>query len=228
MLRVTRAGGPVRIKICGLRTEADVAATAASGAAYMGLVFHPKSSRDVTLDEARALALAAPLGLAKVALLVDPDDAALDAVTARVPLDMIQLHGSETPGRVAEVRARTGLPVMKAIGLRDAADVAALAAYEGVADQILVDAKPSEGAALQGGNGVGFDWRLIAGRQWRGPWMLAGGLTADNVAEAIRLTGARQVDLSSGVESAPGVKDVDLISAFVAATRQASTAFAGR
>ncbi len=228
MLRVTRPGGLVRVKICGLRTVADVAATAAAGAAYMGLVFHAGSPRDVSLEQARALALAAPVGLAKVALLVDPGDDTLDALTGRVPLDMIQLHGAETPDRVAGVRARTGLPVMKAVGVRDAADVAALAAYEGVADQILVDAKPTEGATRQGGNGVGFDWRLIAGRRWAGPWMLAGGLTAENVAEAIRLTGARQVDLSSGVESAPGVKDAALISAFVAATRQASTAFAGR
>ena len=199
---------------------------AEAGAAYMGLVFFPKSPRNVSVEEARALALAAPVGLAKVALLVDPDDAMLDAVTGSVPLDMIQLHGRETPERLSEVRTRTGLPVMKAVGLRDAGDLAALDAFDGVADQVLVDAKPMEGA-LPGGNGVGFDWRLIAGRAWQGPWMLAGGLNAGNVAEAVRLTGARQVDLSSGVESAPGVKDAGLIAEFMDAARQASTALAG-
>lgn len=217
MLRVTRRAGGVRIKICGLSKIADVDAVAAAGAAYMGLVFFPKSPRNVCVELARDLAVAAPPGLAKVALVVDPDDAALDAITGRVPLDMIQLQGSETPERVAEVRRRTGLPVMKAVGLRDASDLSRLAAYEGVADQILVDAKPPKGADLPGGNGIGFDWHLIAGRDWSTPWMLAGGLTAANVAEAIRLTGARQVDLSSGVESAPGVKDAAMISEFCAA-----------
>ncbi|MEM7643499.1 MAG: phosphoribosylanthranilate isomerase [Pseudomonadota bacterium] len=210
-----RAG--VRAKICGLRTLRDVDAAAAAGAAYMGLVFFPKSPRHVSLDEARVLASGAPIGLAKVALLVDPDDAALDRVTAQVPLDMIQLHGSESPARVAEVKARTGLPVMKAVGLRDAADLIALDLYDGVADQILVDAKQPKGCDLPGGNGVGFDWHLIADRSWSGPWMLAGGLTPDNVAEAVRLTGARQVDVSSGVETAPGVKDPSRMAAFCAA-----------
>lgn len=215
MLRVTRPRMGVRVKICGLRTPDDVTAVAAVGAAYMGLVFFPKSPRNVDVDQARALALAAPVGLAKVALLVNPDDAMLDRIGGEVPLDMIQLHGSEPPARVAEVRARTGLPVMKAVGLRTADDLARIDAYAGVADQILVDAKPPEGADLPGGNGVGFDWRLIAGRDWTCPWMLAGGLTPDNVAEAIRLTGAAQVDVSSGVESAPGMKDAARIAAFV-------------
>ncbi|CTQ32172.1 phosphoribosylanthranilate isomerase [Jannaschia rubra] len=215
MLRVTRPRMGVRVKICGLRTPDDVTAVAAAGAAYMGLVFFPKSPRNVDVDQARALALAAPVGLAKVALLVNPDDAMLDRIGGEVPLDMIQLHGSEPPVRVAEVRARTGLPVMKAVGLRTADDLARIDAYAGVADQILVDAKPPEGADLPGGNGVGFDWRLIAGRDWTCPWMLAGGLTPDNVAEAIRLTGAAQVDVSSGVESAPGMKDAARIAAFV-------------
>ena len=216
MMRVLRTGG-VRTKICGLATLDDVEAAARAGAAYMGLVFYPKSPRNVSLERACELAVAAPPGLAKVALMVDPDDAALDAVTAAVPLDMIQLHGAETPGRVREVRRRTGLPVMKAVGIRSAEDLPALDAYAAVADQILVDAKPPAGAALPGGNGVGFDWRLIAGRRWSGPWMLAGGLTPETVAEAVRLTGARQVDVSSGVERAPGVKDADRIAAFVAA-----------
>lgn len=215
-----RPGG-VRCKICGLRTEADVAVAAAAGAGYIGLVFFAKSPRHVRVDQARALALAAPIGLAKVGLVVDADNATLDAILAEVPLDMLQLHGHESAARVAEVRARTGLPVMKAVGVAEAADLAAIADYEAVADQILLDAKAPKGAALPGGNGLAFDWRLIAGRAWRRPWMLAGGLTPLNVAEAVRLTGATQVDVSSGVESAPGVKDAGLVRAFIAAAQSA-------
>jgi phosphoribosylanthranilate isomerase len=207
----------VRVKICGLRTPADVSAVARAGAAYAGFVFFPKSPRNVTLPEARLAAMAAPPGLAKVALTVDADDAALDAIVAAVPLDMLQLQGRESPDRVAEVRARYGLPVMKAIGLADEGDLSAIFAFSSVADQLLIDAKPPGGADLPGGNGLAFDWRLLAGRRWLRPWMLAGGLTAENLAEAVRLTGARQVDVSSGVESGPGVKDPGKIAAFVAA-----------
>ena len=207
----------IRVKICGLRRPEEVAAAARAGAVYCGFVFFPKSPRNVTVEEARALALDAPVGLAKVALLVDADDALLDAVTGAVPLDMLQLHGKESPERVAEIRAMTGLPVMKAVGVAEEADLAALADYEDVADQVLVDAKAPKGADLPGGNGLSFDWRLIAGRSWKAPWMLAGGLSSDSVAEAIRLTGARQVDVSSGVESAPGEKDAEKIAAFTAA-----------
>lgn len=207
----------VRVKICGLRTQADISAVARAGAAYAGFVFFPKSPRNVTLPEARLAAMAAPPGLAKVALTVDADDAALDAIVAAVPLDMLQLQGRESPDRVAEVRARYGLPVIKAIGLADEGDLSAIFAFSSVADQLLIDAKPPGGADLPGGNGLAFDWRLLAGRRWLRPWMLAGGLTAENVAEAVRLTGARQVDVSSGVESGPGVKDPGKIAAFVAA-----------
>ena len=207
----------IRVKICGLRTPADVTAVAQAGAAYAGFVFFAKSPRNVTLPEARIAALAAPPGLAKVALVVDADDATLDAIVEAVPLDMLQLHGHETPDRVAQVRARYGLPVMKAIGLADEGDLPAIFEFSTVADQILIDAKPPRGADLPGGNGLAFDWRLLAGRRWLRPWMLAGGLTAENVAEAVRLTGARQVDVSSGVESAPGIKDAARIAAFVAA-----------
>lgn len=207
----------IRVKICGLRTEADVAAVAAAGAAYAGFVFFPKSPRNLTIAEARVLALAAPVGLAKVALVVNADDALLDAITEAMPLDMLQLHGHETPERVAEVRSRYGLPVMKAVGVADEGDLAAVFDYSVVADQILIDAKPPKGAALPGGNGLAFDWRLVAQRRWLRPWMLAGGLTPDNVAEAIRLTNARQVDVSSGVEAAPGIKDAARIAAFVKA-----------
>ena len=162
------------------------------------------------------------MGLAKVALVVDAEDAFLDAITEAMPLDMLQLHGHESPDRVAEVRARYGLPVMKAVGVADEGDLAAVFDYSLVADQILVDAKPPKNADLPGGNGLSFDWRLVAQRRWLRPWMLAGGLTPDNVAEAIRLTNARQVDVSSGVESAPGVKDAGRISAFVKAAQMDS------
>lgn len=207
----------IRVKICGLRTLADVDAVAKAGAAYAGFVFFAKSPRHLTLAAARPLLLAAPVGLAKVALTVDADDATLDAIVAALPLDMLQLHGAESPARVAEVRARYGLPVMKAVGVAGEGDLAAVFEYSLVADQLLIDAKPGKGATLPGGNGLTFDWRLLAGRRWLRPWMLAGGLTPENVAEAIRLTAARQVDVSSGVESAPGVKDAGRIDAFVKA-----------
>jgi phosphoribosylanthranilate isomerase len=209
----------VRVKICGLRTVADVQAVAEAGAAYMGLNFFPKSPRFVSLETARELALAAPVGLAKVALVVDADSETLDMIVEAVPLDMIQLHGHETAEQVAAVRARYGLPVMKVIGVRDESDLAGLMEMSLAADQIMIDAKPPAGAVLPGGNGLPFDWRLLVGRKWLKPWMLAGGLVAGNVAEAIRLTGARQVDLASGVESAPGVKDHGKIREFMAAVR---------
>lgn len=209
--------GEIRVKICGLKTPEDVAAVARAGAAYAGFNFFPKSPRYVTPETARALALEAPDGLCKVALVVDADDAMLDRIVAEVPLDMLQLHGHETPARVAEVKARYGLPVMKVIGVAEEADLASLLDYQLVSDQILVDAKASKDAVLPGGNGLTFDWRLLVGRKWLKPWMLAGGLTPENVAQAIQRTGARQVDVASGVESAPGVKDAARIAAFVAA-----------
>jgi phosphoribosylanthranilate isomerase len=210
---------PVSVKICGLATVDDVRVCADAGANYMGLVFFEKSPRNITIPAARELALAAPLGLAKVALVVNPSDAELDAITATVPLDMLQLHGRETPERVAEVKARYGLPVMKAVGIADGDDLPKLESYFGVADQILVDAKPPKGGELPGGNGLSFDWRLIAGRRWPCPWMLAGGLTPENVAEAVKMTGAKQVDVSSGVEDAPGQKNAELIQKFVQSSR---------
>ena len=210
---------PVSVKICGLATVDDVRACADAGANYIGLVFFEKSPRNITILAAHELALAAPLGLAKVALVVNPSDAQLDAITATVPLDMLQLHGRETPERVAEVKARYGLPVMKAVGIADGDDLPKLESYFGVADQILVDAKPPKGGELPGGNGLSFDWRLIAGRRWPCPWMLAGGLTPENVAEAIKMTGVKQVDVSSGVEDAPGQKNAELIQKFVQSSR---------
>ena len=207
----------IRVKICGLRDAVGLAAAVDAGAAYIGLMFFARSPRNVSLAQARELALLVPIGIAKVAVMVDPDDAMLDDLVAQVPLDMLQLHGHETPARVAAVKARFGLPVMKVVGVADASDLAELDQYARVADQILVETKPAKDAILPGGNGLPFDWRLIAGRRWPVPWMLAGGLTADNVAEAIRLTGARHVDVSSGVESAPGVKDAAMIGDFVTA-----------
>lgn len=213
----------IKVKICGLTRPEHVHWVAEAGAAYAGFVFFPKSPRNLSLGAAREMAIEAPAGLAKVGLVVDADDAALDALMAQVPLDMLQLHGHETPARVAEVRARYGLPVMKAVGIAGADDLALLDDYAAVADQLLVDAKPAGDAVLPGGNGLSFDWRLLAERKyWTRPWMLAGGLTPDNVAEAVRLTGARQLDVSSGVESAPGVKDRGLIAAFVTAAGRAS------
>ncbi len=206
---------PVSVKICGLSRPEHVSAAVDAGAAYVGFVFFDKSPRNVSIETARALAVDVPAGVAKVALVVNPDDAFLDRMTAVVPIDFIQLHGNETPERVAEVKARYGLPVIKAVGVAGPEDLAALDTYSAVADQILLDAKAPKGGDRPGGNGEPFDWSLIAGRRWPVPWMLAGGLTPQNVAEAIRITGARQVDLSSAVESAPGEKDPVRIAAFM-------------
>ena len=205
----------VRAKLCGLTTHDDIDAAATAGAAYIGLVFFEKSPRNVAIETARSLALHAPEGLAKVALVVNADDAALDYITASVPLDMLQLHGAESPERVAAVKARYGLPVMKALGIASGDDVARAQLYADVADQLLLDAKPAEGEELPGGNGLSFDWRLLEGESWSVPWMLAGGLTPDNVAEAVHCCAARQVDVSSGIETAPGQKSAELMAKFV-------------
>lgn len=207
----------VAVKICGITDSADIPAALLAGASYLGFVFFAKSPRNLAIEDAAFLAGSVPAGVAKVALTVDASDAELDAILDKVPLDMLQLHGCETPKRVAAVRVRYGLPVIKAVGIAGERDMPHLDTYARVADQLLIDAKPPEGAARPGGNAVPFDWRLIAGRRWAVPWMLAGGLTPANVGEAIRLTGARQVDVSSGVESAPGVKDAAAITAFIEA-----------
>ncbi|MBT8415531.1 MAG: phosphoribosylanthranilate isomerase [Boseongicola sp.] len=206
-----------RTKICGLSTPETVLAAAEAGAAYVGFVFFEKSPRNVSIAEAAALSQIVPAGVAKVALVVNADDAFLTELTETVGLDMLQLHGGESVERVVDARARFGLPVMKAVGVAEESDLAAVRTYAEVADQVLIDAKPPTGADLPGGNGLSFDWRLIAGQRFACPWMLAGGLTPQNVAEAIALTGARQVDVSSGVESAPGVKDEAAIRAFIEA-----------
>jgi len=213
----------MRVKICGLTREADVAAAAEAGAAYLGFVLFPPSPRALTADRARDLMLSVPPGIVKVALAVHPDDALLDRL-AGLPVDMIQLHGHEPPERVAAIRTALGLPVMKAIGVRSAADLAAIQPHAASADQRLIDAKPPEGATRPGGNALAFDWHLVAGRRWPCPWLLAGGLTPGNVADAVRLTGARQLDVSSGVETAPGVKDPAKIRAFMTAATAAARA----
>lgn len=204
----------VKIKICGVTKPEDIAAVVDAGGCYVGLNFFAKSPRYVSPEQAVKLAVVTPAGICKVALVVNASNADLDALTDVVPIDMIQLHGSETPERVTEIKARYGLPVMKAVGVADASDLAQLDAFAQVADQLLVDTKAPKGADLPGGNGLAFDWHLIAGRRWSVPWMLAGGLNANTVGEAIRITGASQVDLSSAVESAPGVKDAGLIRTF--------------
>lgn len=205
----------IAVKICGLKTQADITAAAEAGARYIGFVFFEKSPRNVSAEEAAVLASEAPQGLCKVALVVNADDAFLDDMLGKVAIDMLQLHGSESPERVAEIKSRYGLPVMKAVGVADASDLPALDAYMRVADQILVDAKPPKTADLPGGNGLAFDWTLIAGRRWSVPWMLAGGLTPENVEKAVAMTGARQVDVSSGVELSAGEKSHVLITCFV-------------
>jgi len=210
----------VAAKICGLSSEAAVAAAVAGGAAYLGFVFYPPSPRAVSADEAARLCAGVPAGIARVGLFVDAEDEAIAAVLATAPLDILQFHGSESPPRVAEARARFGLRVIKAVAIAKPQDVCAAAPYDGVADLLLFDAKPPRRVdALPGGNGLAFDWGLIAGRKWRRPWMLSGGLTAELLPEAVRVSGAAAVDVSSGVERRPGDKDPEKIRAFLAVAR---------
>lgn len=208
-------------KICGVSDRAAVTAAARGGAQWIGLVFFPPSPRAVTAEQAAALAGEVPSGLGRVGLFVDPDDALLERVLGQVPLEMLQLHGSEPPARVAEIRARFGRPVMKAIKVARAEDLEAVEHYAPVVDRLLFDAKAPKSmtGALPGGNALSFDWKLLAGRRWSRPWMLSGGLKAENLAEAVATAGAGAVDVSSGVESAPGAKDPALIAAFLALAR---------
>ena len=210
----------VKVKICGVRTPAVIEAAAEAGADYVGLVIFPNSPRYVEVEEARVLAAIAKGRLGTVAVLVDPDDALIDEVVERVRPDLLQLHGTETPERVAAIKARAGLPVMKAIAVAEAADVAKANAYAGSADYILFDSKAAAGATLPGGNGVAFDWRALTGA--KAPFALSGGLTPDTVGEAIMLTGASLVDVSSGVERAPGEKDITLVRRFIQAAKAAA------
>jgi phosphoribosylanthranilate isomerase len=207
-------------KICGLASEAAVAAAVAGGAAYLGFNFYPPSPRSVSPERAAALCAAVSAGVRRVGLFVDAADEAIQAVLNAAPIDILQFHGQESPDRVAEARHRFGLPVMKAIAVAAPEDVLAASRYEDAADMLLFDAKPPRRAgALPGGNGLAFDWQLIAGHRSRRPWMLSGGLTAALLAEAVRISGATAVDVSSGVERRPGDKDPDKIREFLAIAR---------
>jgi len=210
----------VKVKICGVRTPAILEAAAAAGADFIGLVLFAKSPRNLSPEAAGVLADAARGRIGTVAVMVDPDDALINQVAATVRPDLLQLHGHESPERVAAIKAKTGLPVIKAISVAAAADVGEASAYAGIADQILFDAKAEPDAMLPGGNGIPFDWRALAAA--RPPFALSGGLNPENVGEAVRLTGAALVDVSSGVETAPGVKDEKLIQRFIRAARTAA------
>lgn len=209
----------VGVKICGLKTEAAVTAVIAGGAAFAGFVFFEKSPRFIAPDAAGALRADLPKTIPAVAVTADADDAALDAIIEGMRPDYLQLHGAESPARVAALKARTGLKIIKAIPVAGRDDLAALADFDKVADLLLFDAKPSVGDALPGGNARRFDWGLLAGVPTRAPFMLAGGLTADTLREAVMRSGAGFVDVSSGVERAPGEKDVGLIAAFLGAAQ---------
>jgi phosphoribosylanthranilate isomerase len=214
----------VTAKICGLSTEEAVTAANAGGAAYLGFVFYPPSPRAVTPQHAARLCAAIPAEIMRVGLFVDADDRVIEAALTAAPIDILQFHGSESPERVAAAKRRFGCPVMKAVAIAGSEDVLRAACYENVADILLFDAKPPHRPdALPGGNGLAFDWALIADRSWRAPWMLSGGLTAELLPEAVRISGAAAVDVSSGVESRPGVKDLDKIRAFLAAASALQT-----
>ena len=211
----------VQAKICGLNSAPAVAAAVAGGAAFGGFVFYPRSPRAVSPAQAAALAAEIPATVRKVGLFVDAAYDDIAAVLEEVPLDMLQCHGGEAVEYIAELRGKFGLPVIKAVAVSGADDLILARSYQSVADMLLFDAKPpkSMADALPGGNALSFDWTLISGQSWEVPWMLAGGLRADNIAEAVAISGARFVDISSGVESAPGVKDPAMIAEFLKAVQ---------
>jgi phosphoribosylanthranilate isomerase len=209
------------VKICGLREAEHVDAAVEAGAALTGYVFFPRSPRNVSIAEAAALTARVPDGVRKVALVVDADDELLRAIVDGAGVDTLQLHGHETPERVRDIRDTFGLPVMKALPIADRSDVETARAYQDVSDLLLFDAKPPQDATRPGGNATAFDWTLLSGTDWSVPWILAGGLDATNVAEAIRISGARMVDVSSAVEDDTGRKDVEKIRDFIAAAHRA-------
>ncbi|HKQ10802.1 MAG TPA: phosphoribosylanthranilate isomerase [Rhizomicrobium sp.] len=209
----------VAVKICGITSSGAIDAAAGAGAVYGGLVFHPHSPRHVTFEQAQALADHMRGRLKIVALIADMDDAGIESLLKTVRPDFLQLHGSESVKRTAEIRARFGLPVIKALPVAEPSDLAAVADYEKAADMLMFDARPPKAALRGGGHGAAFDWKILEGRSFTKPWFLAGGLTPENVARAVSLSGAKQVDVSSGVESAPGVKDAARIRAFLNATK---------
>ena len=205
----------VKVKICGLTTSDSVQAAIEAETDYIGFVFFAKSPRYVTPQESKTLAEFVPETVIKVGLVVDADDALLDYIMSNGAIDMLQLQGIETPERVKRIKAKTGLPVMKAVGVFEKSDLDVLNDYIGIADQLLIDAKPPKGAKLPGGNGLAFDWTILSEATISAPWMLAGGLTADNVAQALSVTGASQVDVSSAVEHKLGEKDPSKIMTFI-------------
>lgn len=217
------------IKICGLCTADALEVALAAGADMVGFVHFPRSPRHLGLGAGRELSALARGRALRVLLLVDPDDETLDEALAALGPDLVQLHGSETPERVAAIRTRTGIPVMKAIGIAHEADLDRIGLYRGAANRILVDAKPPPGAEIPGGNGVAFDWSLLSSGLELGPdLMLSGGLTPENVARAVALTGIGAVDVSSGVETRPGEKDAGKIAAFIGAARAAAATASSR
>ena len=207
------------VKICGIRDAVALDAARQAGADMVGFVFFPPSPRAVTANQAGMLARSYRNGPQRVGLFVDPDDAMLAATLAEVPLDILQLHGEESPARAGDIRARFGRPVMKALGIASKEDLARLPDYADQVDYFLLDARPPAGSALPGGNALAFDWALMKGEKPPRPWLLAGGLTPANVVQAITASGAPGVDVSSGVERARGVKDPAAIAAFIAAAR---------
>ena len=213
----------VAVKICGLREAEHVDAAVDAGAALTGYVFFPKSPRNVSIAETAALTARVPVGVRKVALSVDAEDELLRAIVEGAGVDTLQLHGHETPARVAHVRDPFGLTVIKALPIADQGDVETARRYQDVSDMLLFDAKPPKDATRPGGNAMAFDWTLLTGTSWTVPWMLAGGLDASNVAEALRISGAQMVDVSSAVEDEAGRKDVAKIRAFIAAAHGASS-----
>jgi phosphoribosylanthranilate isomerase len=207
----------IKAKICGLNHPAAVAAALAGGASHVGFVFYPPSPRSIDPLKAASLAAGVPAGIVKVGLFVDASDEDIARTLNEAPLDMLQLHGDEMPRRVKDVRRKFGKPVMKALRVASAADIAAADEYLPAVDWLLFDAKPPPEMknALPGGNAISFDWSLIAGRGWSKPWMLSGGLNIGNLADAVRITGAKTVDVSSGVEDSPGRKNPEKIAAFL-------------
>ncbi len=211
---------PPAVKICGLTTPDTLTAAINAGARFIGFVFYEPSPRNIALDTAKELALQIPTGVRSVGLFVNPTDEQLGETLGKVQIDMIQLHGDESPERVAEIKARYNLEVMKAINVREESDLEAIPSYEAVVDWLLFDSKPEQ-ATLPGGTGQNFDWSLLKGKSFSKPWMLSGGLTAKNVGEALAQLSPDAVDVSSGVESAPGAKDAEKIKAFIAAVKTA-------
>jgi phosphoribosylanthranilate isomerase len=206
----------VAVKICGLSSADGVAAAVAGGAKFVGFVFYPPSPRNLSPEQAAPLIAGVPAGITRVGVFVDPEDDLLARVLAKSPLDMIQLHGEETPERVGAIKKKFGKKAMKAIKIAGEADLGAAAPYFGDADWLMFDARPPKEATRPGGNALAFDWELLRARRWPLPWMLSGGLNAGNLAEAVRISGAKAVDVSSGVESRPGVKDPAKIREFLA------------